>query len=187
MLISFAERVKQLSYRHSRLQAKTVPGDSRSSPGGSNINARGLLANAWKKAPVDGKRFRTPMKVAVVDDDPELLHSVKVMLDVAGAEVLGAGNGVSGYLMIRREHPDVILLDIMMPEMDGFEVCRRLKLDPATRGIPIIFLTARSGQAHIDMGLSLGAQGYITKPFDNDNLIDKIKQVTRNHNSLTEK
>jgi len=67
----------------------------------------------------------------------------------------------------------------MMPDMDGFEVCRKLKLDSITKGIPIIFLTARSGQAHIDMGLSLGAQGYITKPFEHDDLVDKIIQVTR--------
>jgi len=128
---------------------------------------------------VEGKRFHTSMKVAVVDDDPELVQSVKVILKVAGAQVFGARNGISGYLMIRREHPDVVLLDIMMPDMDGFEVCRKLKLDSITKGIPIIFLTARSGQAHIDMGLSLGAQGYITKPFEHDDLVDKIIQVTR--------
>ena len=128
---------------------------------------------------MEGKRFHTSMKVAVVDDDPELVQSVKVILKVAGAQVFGARNGISGYLMIRREHPDVVLLDIMMPDMDGFEVCRKLKLDSITKGIPIIFLTARSGQAHIDMGLSLGAQGYITKPFEHDDLVDKIIQVTR--------
>ena len=131
---------------------------------------------------MEGKRFRTSMKVAVVDDDPELVQSVKVILKVAGAQVFGARNGISGYLMIRRERPDVVLLDIMMPDMDGFEVCRKLKLDSITKGIPIIFLTAKSGQAHIDMGLSLGAQGYITKPFEHDDLVDKIIQVTRNHN-----
>ncbi len=128
---------------------------------------------------MEGKRFSTSMKVAVVDDDPELVQSVKVILKVAGAQVFGARNGISGYLMIRRERPDVVLLDIMMPDMDGFEVCRKLKLDSITKGIPIIFLTARSGQAHIDMGLSLGAQGYITKPFEHDDLVDKIIQVTR--------
>ena len=134
---------------------------------------------------MEGKRFSTSMKVAVVDDDPELVQSVKVILKVAGAQVFGARNGISGYLMIRRERPDVVLLDIMMPDMDGFEVCRKLKLDSITKGIPIIFLTARSGQAHIDMGLSLGAQGYITKPFEHDDLVDKIIQVTRNDNPAT--
>ena len=134
---------------------------------------------------MEGKRFHTSMKVAVVDDDPELVQSVKVILKVAGAQVFGARNGISGYLMIRRERPDVVLLDIMMPDMDGFEVCRKLKLDSITKGIPIIFLTARSGQAHIDMGLSLGAQGYITKPFEHDDLVDKIIQVTRNDNPAT--
>ena len=66
----------------------------------------------------------------------------------------------------------------MMPDLDGFEVCRKLKLDALTNSIPIIFLTARSGQEHIERGLSLGAQGYITKPFSPDDLVDKITQVT---------
>jgi two-component system alkaline phosphatase synthesis response regulator PhoP len=130
-----------------------------------------------KKAPVGGKRFSTSVKVAVVDDDPELLRSVEVMLTVAGAKVLGATNGISGFLMIRREHPDVVLLDIMMPDMDGYEVCRKLKLDPLTKGIPIIFLTAKSGHSHIELGLSLGAQDYITKPFEDGELIGKITKM----------
>jgi DNA-binding response OmpR family regulator len=128
---------------------------------------------------VEGKRFSTSIKVAVVDDDPELLRSVELMLTIAGAKVLGARNGISGYLMIRREHPDVVLLDIMMPDMDGYEVCRKLKLDSLTKGIPIIFLTARSGHAHIELGLSLGAQDYITKPFEDGELIDKIEKVSK--------
>jgi DNA-binding response OmpR family regulator len=134
---------------------------------------------------VEGKRFPTRIRIAVVDDDPGFVRSVKVALEVAGGQVLEAGDGISGYLMIRRENPDVILLDIMMPEMDGFEVCRKMKLDPVTRSIPVIFLTARTGQAHIELGLSLGAQGYITKPFDNEGLIDKIIEVTGNSTNTT--
>jgi two-component system, OmpR family, alkaline phosphatase synthesis response regulator PhoP len=128
---------------------------------------------------VGGTRFSTSMKIAVVDDDPELLRSIEVMLSVAGAKVLGARNGIAGYLMIRRERPDVVLLDIMMPDMDGYEVCRKLKLDPLTKGIPIIFLTAKSGHSHIELGLSLGAQDYITKPFEDGELIGKITKVVK--------
>ena len=124
------------------------------------------------------KRFDPPLKVAVVDDDPEMVKAIKMMLNLAGAEVLEAISGVTGYLLIKRELPDAVLLDIMMPDIDGFEVCRKLKLNPATKDIPVIFVTARSGQEHIDRGLSLGAQGYITKPFGPDDLIDKISQVT---------
>lgn len=124
------------------------------------------------------KRFDPPLKVAVVDDDPEMVKAIKMMLNLAGAEVLEAISGVTGYLLIKRELPDAVLLDIMMPDIDGFEVCRKLKLNPTTKDIPVIFVTARSGQEHIDRGLSLGAQGYITKPFGPDDLIDKISQVT---------
>ncbi len=126
------------------------------------------------------KKFESRLTVAVVDDDPEMVKSVKLILRVAGAEVLEAITGISGYLLVRRMLPDAVLLDIMMPDLDGFEICRKLKLDPSTRSIPIIFVTARSGQEHIERGLSLGAQGYITKPFSPDDLVDKITQVTSN-------
>ncbi len=129
-------------------------------------------------ASVADKKFKTRLTVAVVDDDPELVRSVTLMLRVAGADVVEAITGISGYLLVRRTIPDAVLLDIMMPDLDGFEVCRKLKLDALTNSIPIIFLTARSGQEHIERGLSLGAQGYITKPFSPDDLVDKITQVT---------
>jgi DNA-binding response OmpR family regulator len=132
---------------------------------------------------MEGKKFSAPLKVAVVDDDPELIRAVRLVLKAAGADVFEAINGIAGYLLVRRERPDAVLLDIMMPDIDGFEVCRKLKLDQLTRNIPIIFLTARSGQDHIEKGLSLGAQGYITKPFEPDDLIDKINQVTESRAS----
>ena len=124
------------------------------------------------------KRFRDPLRIAVVDDDPEMVKAIKVMLGMAGAEVVEALTGISGYLLVKRELPQAVLLDIMMPDLDGYEVCRKLKLNPETKDIPIIFVTARSGQDHIERGLSLGAQGYIAKPFSPDELIDKISQVT---------
>ncbi len=124
------------------------------------------------------KRFSAPLRIAVVDDDPEMVKAVKVMLMMAGAEVVEALTGIGGYLLVKRELPQAVLLDIMMPDLDGYEVCRKLKLNPETKDIPIIFVTARSGQDHIERGLSLGAQGYIAKPFSPDELIDKISQVT---------
>jgi DNA-binding response OmpR family regulator len=129
-------------------------------------------------APVAEKKFNTRLRVAVVDDDPEMVKSIKLMLSIAGADVLEAITGISGYLLVRRTLPDAVLLDIMMPDLDGFEVCRKLKLDSQTKDIPIIFVTARSGQEHIDRGLSLGAQGFISKPFTPEDLVDKINQVT---------
>jgi putative two-component system response regulator len=84
----------------------------------------------------------------------------------ANFEVTVANNGVEVLAKAAELQPSVVLLDWMMPEMDGLEACRRLKLDPATRDIPVIFLTAKSQEAEIKEGLALGAVGYITKPFD---------------------
>ena len=127
---------------------------------------------------MEGKRFDNPIRVAVVDDDPDMVKAIRIILNLAGAEVLEAISGVTGYLLVKRELPDAVLLDIMMPDIDGFEVCRKLKLNPSTKDIPIVFITARSGQEHIDHGLSLGAQGCIAKPFTPDDLLNKIAQVT---------
>jgi len=123
-------------------------------------------------------RFKNPFRVVVVDDDPEMVKAIEVMLRIAGIDVKGAFSGVAGYMLARRELPDAIVLDIMMPDIDGYEVCRKLKLNPNTSHIPVIFVTARTGQEHIERGLSLGAQGYITKPFKPDELIDKLAEVT---------
>lgn len=116
-------------------------------------------------------------RVAVVDDDPDVIKVLRMILRSSGFEVMEATSGMKGYFLIKRELPDAVLLDIMMPDIDGFEVCRKLKLDPATADIPVIFVSARTGREHIEEGLSLGAQGYITKPFNPEQLISKLKEV----------
>lgn len=117
------------------------------------------------------------LRVAVVDDDPELVKVLRVILSIKGIDVLEAYSGMGGYMMIKKELPDVVLLDIMMPDVDGFEICRKLKLDPETQEIPVIFVSAKTGQEHVERGLSLGAQGYITKPFNPKVLLAKIFEV----------
>ena len=116
-------------------------------------------------------------RVAVIDDDPDMVKVIRVILRVAGIEVLEAFSGIRGFALVKRELPDAVLLDIMMPDIDGFEVLRKLKLDPETNHIPVIFVSARTGREHIDKGLSLGAQGYITKPFKPDHLVGQVKEV----------
>lgn len=106
------------------------------------------------------------MKLLLVEDDPDIQLVARAALERAGFAVAAAANGPTALDQVRAERPDVILLDWMMPDMDGTEVCRRLKADPMTADIPVIFLTARSQQAEIARGLSLGAAGYIVKPFD---------------------
>ena len=115
-----------------------------------------------------------PLRAAVIDDDHDMVKVIKVMLKVKGIETVEALSGLSGYALVKRERPDIVLLDIMMPDIDGFEVLRKLRLDSDTEDIPIIFISARAGREHVARGLSLGAQGYITKPFRPDLLIAKI-------------
>ena len=118
-----------------------------------------------------------PVKIAVIDDDPSMVKVLRIMLTSSGYEVVEAMSGTKGFMITKRELPDLVLLDIMMPDVDGFEVCRRLKLDPDTEKIPVIFVSAKTGSEHIEMGLSMGAEGYITKPFELQDILDKIEEV----------
>ncbi len=118
-----------------------------------------------------------PVKIAVIDDDPSMVKVLRIMLTSSGYEVVEATSGTRGFMVAKRELPDLVLLDIMMPDVDGFEVCRRLKLDPDTKNIPVIFVSAKTGLEHVEMGLSMGADGYITKPFELKDILDKIEEV----------
>jgi DNA-binding response OmpR family regulator len=104
--------------------------------------------------------------VLVADDESSIRLLCRVNLRLAGMEVLEAPNGAVAIEIARRERPDIILLDVMMPEVDGWEVVAELARDDATRDIPIVFLTARSERVDQRRGLEAGAVGYVTKPFD---------------------
>jgi CheY-like chemotaxis protein len=101
----------------------------------------------------------------------------RLALQRAGLIVRVVNNGQEALAAIRDDPPDVVLLDWMMPELDGPETCRQLKSDPATSNIPVIFLTAKSQEAEILRGLSLGAAGYVTKPFDALQLGQQVKDI----------
>jgi len=106
-------------------------------------------------------------KVMVVEDDPDIQTVVRLSLKMRGvADVLVVENGEECLAQVTTYKPEVILLDVMMPRLDGYETCRRLKENPATRSIPVIFLTAKAQQYEICRGLEMGATGYLTKPFD---------------------
>jgi two-component system phosphate regulon response regulator PhoB len=106
------------------------------------------------------------LTVLLVEDDPDIQLITRLALRKSGFTVSVVNNGRQALDAVRAAVPDVVLLDWMMPELDGLETCRQLKADPATSGIPIIFLTAKSQEQEIANGLALGATGYITKPFD---------------------
>jgi CheY-like chemotaxis protein len=113
----------------------------------------------------------------LAEDDPDIQLVARLALKRAGFTVRVVGNGKEALDAIAEQTPDVVLLDWMMPELDGPETCRRLKADEKTAAIPIIFLTAKSQEIEIQRGLSLGASGYITKPFDALALGQQVKDI----------
>lgn len=117
------------------------------------------------------------LTAVLAEDDPDIQLVARLALKRAGFHVIIANNGVEALAKIAAERPDVALLDWMMPELDGVEVCRRLKADSATAGIPVIFLTARSQEQELKTGLSMGAIGYITKPFDALTLGERVREL----------
>ncbi|MCK4507466.1 MAG: response regulator, partial [Desulfuromonadales bacterium] len=103
-------------------------------------------------------------KILIVEDEESLLKLESILLTSKGYEVHGVGDGQAALDAIAKVKPDLVLLDIMLPEIDGFEVCKRLKQDKRTENIPIIFLTAKTDSDSIVQGFNLGAVDYVTKP-----------------------
>jgi DNA-binding response OmpR family regulator len=118
-------------------------------------------------------------KILVVEDEESLLKLESILLTSKGYEVRGVSNGQAALEAIAEELPDLILLDIMLPEMDGFEVCRRLKSDPATKELPVIMLTAKKSREDMARGEKVGADWYITKPFKSAMVIETIQRFLR--------
>ncbi|HUJ39849.1 MAG TPA: response regulator [Candidatus Acidoferrales bacterium] len=114
-------------------------------------------------------------RVLVVEDDADIQKVVRMSLKMRGVgEIVVVDSGSECIERLARFTPDVILLDVMMPHLDGYETCRRIKQDPATCDIPVVFLTARAQKADRERGMKLGALGYVIKPFDPMTLHDQI-------------
>jgi len=116
-------------------------------------------------------------KILVVDDEPEAVELIEFNLKQAGFGSISAGDGAEALKKARLLTPALIVLDLMMPEMDGLEVCRILRRDPATASIPIIMLTAKASEMDRIVGLELGADDYLTKPFSPRELVLRIKRI----------
>ena len=117
--------------------------------------------------------------VLVVDDERDILELVKYNLDKEGYQVTVVATGEDALAAARTRMPDIVVLDLMLPGVDGLEVCRRLKSDPKTRHIPIVMLTAKGDEADVVTGLELGASDYVTKPFSPRVLTARIRAVLR--------
>lgn len=114
-------------------------------------------------------------RILVVDDEVDLVETVRFSLELEGYDVLVAYNGEEALNQARKENPDLILLDLMLPKLDGYKVCRLLKFDERYKHIPILMLTAKIQEKDKATGMETGANEYITKPFEMDELMKKVK------------
>lgn len=118
------------------------------------------------------------LKVLLAEDDPDIQKVVRMSLKMKGVkEVVVTDNGEECLAKLSEFAPDVILLDVMMPRLDGYATCRKLKENPATREIPVIFLTAKAQHYEMKQGMEAGALGYLIKPFDPMTLYDQISEL----------
>ncbi len=115
--------------------------------------------------------------VLIVDDEPNILLSLQFVMKKAGYEVRTAKDGEEALAEISRAKPDLVLLDVMMPKLDGFTVCQRIKTTPEWKEVRVIMLTARGRDVEREKGLSLGADDYITKPFSTKDATDRVAAV----------
>ncbi|MEM7584332.1 MAG: response regulator transcription factor [Acidobacteriota bacterium] len=118
-------------------------------------------------------------KVVVIEDEPDILEAIEYNLDREGFRVVAATSGDAGLETVVREAPDLVLLDLLLPGIDGLEVCRQLKMDPVTQKIPIIMVSAKGEESDIVLGLGVGADDYVTKPFKPKELIARVRAVLR--------
>ncbi len=113
----------------------------------------------------------------VVEDEPNVVLSLRVLMERAGFDVRVAGDGTAALREVEQAPPDVMLLDVMLPERDGYDVCRTIRANPHWNGVRIVMLTAKGRDADRDRGLAAGADAYVTKPFSTRDLVDRVKTL----------
>lgn len=116
-------------------------------------------------------------RVLVVDDEPNIVMSLRFLMEREGFEVEVAATGEAAVAALGRVAADLVLLDVMIPELDGFEVCQRIRANPAWRATKVVMLTAKGREVERDKGLALGADAYVTKPFSTRELVARVKQM----------
>ncbi|HIE37774.1 MAG TPA: response regulator [Anaerolineales bacterium] len=119
------------------------------------------------------------LRILVAEDEKDIRELIAFTLRFAGFEVLLAVNGIEAVELAETEQPDLIILDVRMPRMTGYEACRQLKENPQTSAIPVVFLSAKGQEVEIQQGLDSGAEEYILKPFAPDELTDQVRDILR--------
>lgn len=118
-----------------------------------------------------------PHKILIVDDEPSIIVALQFLMEQNGFETLVAFSGEEAMETIARHRPSLVLLDIMLPVVDGFEVCQRIRENPEWKEMRIVLVTALGSEANVTKGLDLGADAYVTKPFSNAELVGKVKEL----------
>ena len=116
-------------------------------------------------------------RVLIIEDEPHIVLSLEYLLERGGYETATATDGERGLAMVRELRPDVVLLDLMLPRLNGYQVCQAIRSDPALARIPVIILSAKGQEVEVLKGLSLGAAQYITKPFGNAEILEAVRAV----------
>ncbi len=129
----------------------------------------------WRKSP--GRSMTMGKRILIVEDEPNIVISLEFLMKREGFEVEVAADGEAALKAVAELAPDLVLLDIMLPKINGFEVCQKLRADPRWRGVKIVMLTAKGRETEITKGLALGADLYVTKPFSTKELVAQVKQL----------
>ncbi len=116
-------------------------------------------------------------RILIVDDEPNIVISLEYLMKREGYEVATAGDGEAALEALATAAPDLVILDVMLPKMNGFEVCRRMRADPRWRGTRVLMLTAKGRDTEVQKGLGLGADLYVTKPFSTKELVAQVRQA----------
>lgn len=146
------------------------------------IHAPGSTKSSGKSARKGRSLFMT-RTVLIVDDEPNIVLSLKFLLSQQGYEVRTAGSGEEALKSLAEQVPDLVLLDIMMPKPDGYEVCQKIRSTPGWKEIPVIMLTAKGRDVERQKGLAMGADDYITKPFATNELVTKVRAILERKDS----
>ncbi len=116
-------------------------------------------------------------KILVVDDEPNIVLSLEFLMKQAGFQVRTASDGEAALAAIAAEQPDLVLLDVMMPRKNGYEVCQAIRANPDWKGVRIVMLTAKGREVEREKGLALGADDYITKPFSTQEVVERVREL----------
>ena len=116
-------------------------------------------------------------RILIVDDEPNIVISLEYLMKREGYEVAVAADGEAALRALAAETPDLVVLDVMLPRMNGFEVCRRIRADPRLGGVKVVMLSARGRDSEVAKGLALGADAYVTKPFSTKDLVAQIRKL----------